>query len=255
MIDDNDRIVPLRLEHYRAVCTRITFDKRISASAKALWFTVMTLPSDWDFNGKGLMTLLSLSTYAYRRAVKELETFGYVKRTQERSPEDPRRFGGVTLEFKQEPESDSRGTRSRYAEPRHAEDSQQYNKNHDSSLSLHSSEKEKNHDITASPSQETQTKKVRQKKSETPLPEDFELTPAMREWAAKKVPTLDIEDAFERFKDTARSKNWRYADWVAHWRNCMRNLVKWAAEDAKRKNLPVPGFKASYQGRALGEVR
>ncbi len=36
-----------------------------------------------------------------------------------------------------------------------------------------------------------------------------------------------IEDQFKRFRDTALSKSWQYADWLATWRNFIRNQIEW----------------------------
>jgi hypothetical protein len=60
---------------------------------------------------------------------------------------------------------------------------------------------------------------ARKRAARTP-PDDFELTPSLREWAWKNCPTVDIELQTASFKDytfaTAKT------DWVKTWRNWMR---------------------------------
>ena len=59
----------------------------------------------------------------------------------------------------------------------------------------------------------------------TRLPEPFMVTREMREWAAVKVPGLDVDGATETFVDYWRGRagaGARKADWPATWRNSLR---------------------------------
>lgn len=227
------------------VGTAIARDGLVSGRARGVWLTVMSLPPDWDFSLKGLSKIMKESIFAIRTSVTELIETGYVTRIRRPDP-----FGGSCVEyiFRHTPVrghgNGDLGNGDLTKRPQSIESS-----------NLEIQEKE---EIASSPEQEPKTKKTRQKRLEVPLPDDFELTPKMREWAVTHLPsTFNIDEAFERFKDTARSKAWRYADWEAHWRNSMRNLVKWAAEAEAKKNgsTVTQGGKITYQGRALGEVR
>lgn len=80
-------------------------------------------------------------------------------------------------------------------------------------------------DASASPQTQTEPRPIRAvpKAQPTPVPETFEVTPAMRESAAKlgmDERRLDFET--EKFLDHFRSKGERKVDWLAAWRNWMR---------------------------------
>jgi hypothetical protein len=60
----------------------------------------------------------------------------------------------------------------------------------------------------------------------TRLPDDFSVTPAMVAWAREHAPHVDGKRETERFCDHWRSKpgkDGRKLDWIATWRNWMRN--------------------------------
>lgn len=60
------------------------------------------------------------------------------------------------------------------------------------------------------------------------LPDDFIVTPAMVEWARKRVPDVDGRHETEKFINHWTSKTGRDAtklDWVATWRNWMLNAA------------------------------
>lgn len=57
------------------------------------------------------------------------------------------------------------------------------------------------------------------------LPDEFLLTPAMREWASAEAPHVDLRSETAKFCDHWRSSsgaNARKLDWVAAWRNWIR---------------------------------
>lgn len=59
------------------------------------------------------------------------------------------------------------------------------------------------------------------------LPKDFEITPAMRDWAATHTPAVNVDAELEQFTDYHRANASTKADWVATWRTWMRNAKKW----------------------------
>ena len=57
------------------------------------------------------------------------------------------------------------------------------------------------------------------------IPDEFIVTPAMRAWAAREVPALDVNASTRKFVDYWRAESGakaRKLDWVAAWRNWMR---------------------------------
>jgi hypothetical protein len=59
----------------------------------------------------------------------------------------------------------------------------------------------------------------------TRIPENFEVTDAMRDWAAKETPSVDVELQTANFRDywASKAKDATKLDWVAAWRTWMRN--------------------------------
>ncbi len=54
-------------------------------------------------------------------------------------------------------------------------------------------------------------------------PDDFEVTPAMREWAASEASGVDVERETRAFRDFEFSR--AYTDWPATWRNWIRRAA------------------------------
>ena len=59
-------------------------DKRLTLKAKGLLSQMLSLPDDWDYTLKGLSFINREKIDAIRKAVKELETAGYIVRSRER---------------------------------------------------------------------------------------------------------------------------------------------------------------------------
>lgn len=67
----------------------------------------------------------------------------------------------------------------------------------------------------------------------TRIPDNFSLTPEMKDWAAKETPDVNIEAALPEFIDYWRGVPGQKGvklDWVSTWRNAMRKQQKWADE-------------------------
>jgi len=73
-------------------------------------------------------------------------------------------------------------------------------------------------------------------------PEDFEVTSAMRGWAASEVPGVDIDRETRSFRDFEFSR--AYTDWPATWRNWMRR----AADRAPRAGGAPQGATRPWDG-------
>ena len=56
-------------------------DKRLSLKTKGLLSVMLSLPDDWNFSAKGLATLSPDSDEMVNQSLKELEKYGYLKRT------------------------------------------------------------------------------------------------------------------------------------------------------------------------------
>ena len=60
-------------------------DTRLSLKAKGLLSYMLSLPDDWKFSTRGLVSHCREGADAVRVALKELETAGYLRRTRIRS--------------------------------------------------------------------------------------------------------------------------------------------------------------------------
>ncbi len=85
------------------------------------------------------------------------------------------------------------------------------------------------------------------KREMTPLPDDFGLTPEMREYAVKLgIPAtgrLGVDETFEAFKDAAIAKGYVYKDWVRAWYSWARNNApggRFAPDYAKARAASMP---------------
>jgi len=74
--------------------------------------------------------------------------------------------------------------------------------------------------------------KRRKTKPLTSIPEDFEITPSMREWFSAHCPRINIETETAKFKERCLAKGTEYKDWVAGWRTQMMNAQGWAEDRA-----------------------
>jgi len=63
----------------------------------------------------------------------------------------------------------------------------------------------------------------------TRVPEDFTVTDDMRQWAQSRGIRSDVDEETDRFVDHWTSKGETRVDWVASWRNWMRNADRFGA--------------------------
>ncbi|UTV26411.1 helix-turn-helix domain-containing protein [Photobacterium atrarenae] len=92
---------------------------------------------------------------------------------------------------------------------------------------------------------EAKTRKAdrKPKKRAGTLPGDFTITDDMADWYARQSEfIIDINEATDRWKDAMLSKQIKYVDWSAAWRNGMRNANKWALERESRPQGRVNSF-------------
>src|SRR5690606_30364671 len=83
----------------------------------------------------------------------------------------------------------------------------------------------------------TSSKEDSAAKRGTRVPEDFQINEAMREWAAREVPLVDLDKFLEPFKDYWRGVPGQKGvkrDWVGTWRNDMRKKQEFAERDAAK---------------------
>lgn len=82
----------------------------------------------------------------------------------------------------------------------------------------------------------------------TRLPDSFEITPEMREWAATTTPDVDPDSALEEFRDywtAVPGARGVKRDWIATWRNDMRRKQQLAPKTG------TPTSRAFHQAQAV----
>ena len=74
-------------------------------------------------------------------------------------------------------------------------------------------------------------------KSPCEIPPDFEILPEMEQWFLdQNFQFIEIKSATDEFFDYWRSVGKKKKDWLATWRNGMRNKEKWCKSEGKEKD-------------------
>lgn len=76
-------------------------EKNMSLKAMGLLSLMLSLPKDFDYSISGLSKICNDGKDSIRSALKELEDFGYLKRTQDFDEE--RKFKGYVYDIYEEP--------------------------------------------------------------------------------------------------------------------------------------------------------
>lgn len=85
-----------------------------------------------------------------------------------------------------------------------------------------------NNDNNENKEEPAPVKKKSAKKKATPFPDEFEITQEMYDWFVENNFTIDIGQATDAWVDAMQAKRSTYVDWIAAWRNGMRNAQKWS---------------------------
>lgn len=78
------------------------------------------------------------------------------------------------------------------------------------------------------------------KKTLTPLPENFTISETVKKWASSKS-IYHLEKHLDHFKDTALAKGYKYVDWDAAFRNAIKN--DWAKVKDKKRDYEYEELK------------
>lgn len=88
-------------ENYTVLSNYHFKEKRMSLKAKGLLSLMLSLPENWDYSVAGLVTLSKDGKDSVNAALKELEAFGYLKRTQ--TTDESGKFSGYDYEIFENP--------------------------------------------------------------------------------------------------------------------------------------------------------
>lgn len=72
-----NRVIRKKNENYTIISNTVLRDKRITLKSKGLIALVMSLPSNWDFTIRGLITIVKEGRDAIYASIKELKQYGY----------------------------------------------------------------------------------------------------------------------------------------------------------------------------------
>lgn len=88
-------------ENYTVLSNYHFKEKGMSLKAKGLLSLMLSLPENWDYSAAGLVTLSKDGKDSVNAALKELEKFGYLRRTQ--AYDESGKFGGYNYEIFEQP--------------------------------------------------------------------------------------------------------------------------------------------------------
>ena len=102
-------------------------EKEMSLKAKGLLSIMLSLPEEWDYSEVGLSKLSKDGVGGTAKALDELETFGYLRRTQIK--EDNGKFAGYEYDIFEKPQINSPYTENPFTEKPFTENQGQLNTN------------------------------------------------------------------------------------------------------------------------------
>lgn len=92
-------------ENTTTMTTNHFFEEKMSLKAKGLLSLMFSLPGDWEYSEDALTELSRDGRDSVRSAIKELESFGYLVRTQTR---ENGAFGPIVYDIYETPQKNSR---------------------------------------------------------------------------------------------------------------------------------------------------
>ena len=97
-----------KTENYTVMSNTHFKEKGMSYKAKGLLSVMLSLPDNWDYSVAGLETLSRDGKASIKKALAELEQFGYLKRTQ--TTDDKGRFSGYEYDIYEKPLAENPST-------------------------------------------------------------------------------------------------------------------------------------------------
>jgi hypothetical protein len=97
----------------------------------------------------------------------------------------------------------------------------------------------------------TRKRRASQATRASTVPEIFPITEAMRAWAQRDVPGVNMERETEQFLDHHRAKGNVFKDWIAAWRTWMRNAARFQEQRATSRASSSQADMNSARQKAL----
>lgn len=103
-------------ENYTVLSNYHFREKEMSLKAKGLLSLMLSLPDNWDYSAAGLVTLSKDGKDSVNAALKELEKFGYLKRSQAFNENGT--FGGYNYEIFERPVAEVKAEKPKTEKPK-----------------------------------------------------------------------------------------------------------------------------------------
>lgn len=94
-----------KTEDYTVMSNQHLYDKQLSLKAKGLLSLMLSLPEEWDYSTKGLMTLTADGKDSVQKGLQELEMYGYLERTK--MTDEKGRFTGFLYDIYEKPHTEN----------------------------------------------------------------------------------------------------------------------------------------------------
>ncbi len=259
------RILRERNRNYVTIHNAIALDRRASLKARGLFFTLMTLPPNWDFSVRGLVSILKESKNAVYSALDELVELGYA--TKRPLPRRNGKFNRIVLILRENVQDEWPETLEDQTVS-HKSDTVDSDTVSGAQLSKQQSTSQKKKraqidrgfapvadagflnlqnefdDATDSPLEPEDYSQSNSVASIlTPIPDEFTATPEMLEWAESHGLSNDIEFRTGQFIRFQRRRGNTSDDWEAEWRVWMqhpyepRSKIKESKATAQTKDV------------------
>jgi hypothetical protein len=183
-------------DHFTQIPNSWVRDKRLSFKAIGLLAQIMSHKPGWNMSIRSLARLNETGVTTVKTAIEELEALGYLHRSSEQLRGEDGTFADYVWT-----------TADPFQNPVTVE-------------SVHGLLDTKNTNTKKNNIKEITTKA-------TTIPDDFEITESMRNWATEKHPGVDIEKATLNFIDYWKSKpkDNKQLDWVRTWQRWIRTTT------------------------------
>lgn len=240
---------------YVVINNNITKDRNLSLKAKGFLLTIFALPDDWDFSIKGVESILQEGKHTVYSVINELISAGYCRRVRVYQQGKIERWEYHFVEcrgaFDLLPEKLEIGFQEEgVLLPENLEQGNLEQGNLDQGFRPQYIKQEIKEVTNRRNNQSGEVRAARG----TRLDEGFAVTGPMLDWAAVKVPLVDLELETEKFRNYYASVSGTRGvklDWIAAWRTWMLKAVKEYSSNGQNKTNGRTS-RPSY-GEILGE--
>ncbi len=225
-----------RTTNFTTIPNALISDSRLNWKDLGLLVYLLSKPETWSVRVEALVIERGVGRDAVYVMLKRLRDMGYAKLikysngTTEWTIFDKPNQENPDLDITDEvnPDTENTDLAETVINTPYAEKPNQENPDLDFPHVLVKKDNKKINNSQSSNPKEEKIKSLKPKKIKTYFPECFEVDLDMVDWASKQgIPNEAIKFETQKFKDNSLSKGLMYLDWLAAWRNWMRNAASW----------------------------